>query len=232
MTSFSLDRLVRRGMLHCLLTLLSAAVAASSPTASTENSPPMPLAPLQHGTVSSTPAGISVPVSITLADAEQILEVRLYFKTMAAANYFFLPMAGSSKGIFTASLPPAKNDTRGIDYLLLFKSSRGETRKTKPFRLLVLNDYRVPPPLPGEFEVFTEQSAPEEENRDFAVPLQLTTSPEPLLAYAVEDPYPPRVSRASDGNRDVFGGLSDFAGVSFSIKVGGVGFFYKGFSGR
>jgi hypothetical protein len=97
---------------------------------------------------------------------------------------------------------------------------------------LVLNDYRVPSPLPGEFEVFTEQSAPEDENRDIAVPLQLTTSPEPLLAYAMEDPYPPRVSRASDGNRDVFGGLSDFAGVSFSIKIGGVGFFYKGFSGR
>jgi hypothetical protein len=187
---------------------------------------------LQHGPVSSTPAGKSVPVSVTIADAEEIVAVRLYFKTMAAADYFFLPMTGSSKGIFTASLPPAKNDTRGIDYILLLKNSRGEVRKTKPFRLLVLNDYNVPPPVPGEFEVLTEHTAAEGESRDFAVPLQLTTSPEPLLAYAVEDPYPPQVTPGSDGNRDVFAGLNAFAGVSFSIKIGGVGFFYRGFSGR
>jgi hypothetical protein len=232
MTSSSLNLKIWRAMFLSLLTVVATAIAAPPTTATTLNSPPMTLAPLQHGPVSSTPAGISVPVSVAVADAEEILEVRLYFKTMAAPDYLFLPMAGSSKGIFTASLPPAKNDTRGIDYLLLFKSSRGETRKTKPFRLLVLNDYNVPPPLPGEFEVLTEQSAPEEENRDFAVPLQLTTSPEPLLVYAVEDPSPPQVTRGSDGNRDVFDGLSDFSGVSFSIKIGGVGFFYKGFSGR
>ena len=228
MTSFSPYLQVRQILFLCLLTLLP--IATAPPTmASAENAPPVTPAPLQHGPISSTPAGKSVPVSVTVADAEELFEVRLYFKTMAATDYLFLPKAGSRKGIFTASLPPAKNDTKGIDYLLLFKNSQGETHKTKPFRLLVLNDYNVPPPSPGEFEVLTEQDDLDGENRDFAVPLKLTTSPEPLLAYAVEDLYLPQAT-PEPGGGNVFGGLSDLRGINFSIKIGGVAFFYRGFS--
>ncbi|MBU1568717.1 MAG: hypothetical protein KJ630_24205 [Proteobacteria bacterium] len=221
MTSSSLCRQVKQAMLFCLLGLFPVNVVASSATV-----------PLHHGPVQSTPAGKSVPISVTIADGDNLFEVRLYFKTMAAADYFFLPMTGSSKGIFTASLPPAKNDTRGIDYLLLLKNSQGEVRKTKPFRLLVLNDYNTPLPSPCEFEVFTEQSSIEVENRDFASPLQIVQSPEPLLAYAVEDPYPPRVITNSGSGEKVFSGLSNLGGISFSIKIGGVGLFYRGFSGH
>jgi len=204
--------------------------AAAQPTmASAANSRPVTPSPLQHGPVSSTPAGKSVPVSVTIADADKIIEVRLYFKTMAAVDYLFLPMTGSSKGIFTASLPPAKNDTRGIDYLLLFKNSQGEIHKTKSFRLLVLNDYNMLPPAPSELEILTEQGTPEEENREFAVPLKLVTTPEPLLASAAEDPYP-LLTPLPAGDKNIFGGLSRLGGVSFSIKIGGVGFFSKGFS--
>lgn len=216
MTSSSSYRQSKRAMFLCLLALFPPGVVASPA-----------MAPLQQGPVQSTPAGKSVPVSVTIAEADEIIEVRLYFKTMAATDYFFMPMTGSSKGIFTASLPPVKNGTRGIDYLLLFKNNLGETRKTKPFRLLVLNNYNVPPPSPGEFEILTEQSAPEEENREFAVPLKIVTTPEPLLAYAVEDPYPLRVTPGPDHGKNIFSGLSDLRGVSFSIKIGGVGLFYK-----
>jgi hypothetical protein len=222
----------RQTLLFCLLFVLSATAPAPPPTMASTGDPSSPEAAvsLQHGPVSSAPAGKSVPVSVTIADAEEIFEVRLYFKTMAAASYFFLPMTGSRKGIFTVSLPPARNDTKGIDYLLLFKNSHGETRKTKPFRLLVLNDYHAPPPAVGEFEVLTEQDTFEEENREFAVPLKVVTTPEPLLVYAVEDPYPPQVTPGQEGRKKVFGGLSGLGGVSFSIKIGGVGFSYRGFS--
>ena len=231
MIFFSIDRLARPALFLCLLAFMMVTAAAQPTTVSAANPRPETPTPIQHGPVSSTPAGKSVPVSVTIADADKIIEVRLYFKTMAATDYLFLPMTGSSKGIFTASLPPAKNDTKGIDYLLLLKDSHGEVRKTKPFRLLVLNDYNILPPAPGEWEILTEQGTPEEENRDFAVPLKLVTTPEPLLAYAAEDPYPLQVI-PPDGDKNIFGGLSGLGGVSFSIKIGGVGFFSKGFSGH
>jgi len=219
-------------MLICLLALFQPGITASPAMASTGTPPPLAIVPLQHGPVQSTPAGKSVPVSVSIADAEEVLEVRLYFKTMTATDYLFLPMTGSHKGIFIADLPPAKNDTRGIDYLLLLKTSRGETRKTKPFRLLVLNDYNTPPPSPSDLNVFTERGSPEEENRDFAIPLQLVPSPEPLLAYAVEDPYPPQAITSAGGLTNAFSGMSELGGISFSIKIGGVGLFYRGFSGH
>ena len=185
---------------------------------------------LRHGPVSSTSAGKSIPVSVTVSDPLEVFEVRLYFKTMAAEKYLFISMTGSSKGEFTAKLPPAKNDTRGLDYLLLFKNSRGEVRKTKPFRLLVLNDYTLPPPSPALFEVMTEQDIDAEENTDFGVPLKLCQTPEPLLAYAVEDPSATQTVTGTGSGKNILASVGGLPGVSFSVKIGGFGFFYKGFS--
>ncbi len=217
-------------MFFCLVAVLALAATAWPGIVLAEN-PPLQ-ASLQHGPVSSTLAGRSIPVSVGVGDPEEILEVRLYFKTMAAGDYLFLTMTGSSKGEFSAELPPARNDTKGIDYLLLFKNSRGEVRKTKPFRLLVLNDYTAPPPSPDEFEVFSESGTGEMENRDFATTLQLTVSPEPLLDYAAEDPYLPQTDPDPRTKGSFLGGLTELGGFSFSLRIGGVGFFYRGFSGR
>jgi len=232
MVSSFLSRRVSLAAFFCLLASLMVSATAHPTMALAENAQPAPPPPLQHGPTSSTPAGKSVPVTVFIADVEEILEVRLYFKTMTATDYFFLSMTGSSKGIYTGSLPPTKNDTKGIDYLLLFKNSQGEIRKTKPFRILVLNDYNAFPPVPGELEILTERGTPEAENHEFAVPFKLVTTPEPLLAYAVEDPYPLHDTPAPDSGKNIFRGFSGLGGVSFSIKIGGVGFFYKGFSGH
>ena len=221
---------VRRRILPCLLVFLPVSLPLVADGWSAAEQPARPTATLRHGPVSSTSAGKSIPVSVSVSDALEISEVRLYFKTMAAEKYFFMPMTGSSQGEFTAKLPPAKNDTRGLDYLLLFKNSRGEVRKTRPFRLLVLNDYALPPPSPALFEVLTEEDAPAEENTDFAVPLKLCQTPEPLLAYAVEDPSTLQAVSATDSDNGAFRGFTGLSGVSFSLKIGGVGFFYKGFS--
>ncbi|MFH0784529.1 MAG: hypothetical protein V2B20_21575 [Pseudomonadota bacterium] len=232
MTSFPSHQRSRQRKFFCLLALLATFATAAAAKAVEATPPPGGPVVFQQGPVLSTPARKSIPVSVAIADAGEILEVRLYFKTMASADYFFLPMAGSSKGIFTASLPPAKNDTKGIDYLLLFKNSRGEARKTRPFRLLVLNDYNAPPHAPDKFEALTEGPIADEVNHNFAVPLQLVTTPEPLLAYAVEEPNPQQLLPASQSgyDKDTFGGLSSLGGISFSIQIGGVGLFYRGFS--
>lgn len=222
-------------MTLCLLAFLALSATAAADAAAFATPPPAGPVFLQHGPVLSTSARKSVPVRVAIADADEIREVRLYFKTMASAEYFFLPMTNASRGVFSADLPPAKNDTRGIDYLLLFKNSRGEAHKTRPFRLLVLNDYHTPPPIPSKFVALTErQILAGEENQSFAVPLQLVTTPDPLLASAMEESNPQQVvsgSRSDYGN-DVFGGLNSFGSLSFSIHIGGVGLFYRGFSGH
>ncbi len=191
-----------------------------------------PAANLDHSPVYSATAGRSVPISVTFADPAEIAEIRLYFKTMTAGDYLFLPMTLSGKGTYSATLPPARNWTKGIDYLLLRKSTRGEVRKTKPFRLLIQNDYTSAPPTPGEIPVQAEHSTARAENLDFLVPLRVGITSEPLLTEATEDPYPPisvpeRGAGSSAGG--IFGGLG---GVSFSIKVGGIRFAYRSFSGR
>lgn len=220
---------VRQIILSYLLLFLPLALPLSPEYGSAAEAAPPEMA-LRHGPVSSTSAGKSIPVSVTVSDPLEVFEVRLYFKTMAAEKYLFISMTGSSKGEFTAKLPPAKNDTRGLDYLLLFKNGRGEVRKTKPFRLLVLNDYTLPPPSPSLFEVLTEQDTGTEENTDFAVPLKLSQTPEPLLAYAVEDPSTTQTVSGTGSDKNILDGLGGLPGVSFSVKIGGFGFFYKGFS--
>lgn len=227
--------IVRRAVLAWCFALffpLVSSVLVASHAETSEGGNPASFAPStpQQGLIHSTPAGKSIPVSITVDDTDEIVEVRLYFKTMAAKNYLFISMTSPTKGTFAGNLPPAKNDTRGIDYILLFKNNRGESRKTKPFRLLVLNDYSIPRLSEGDFQAQTEQGTAEQTNRDFAVPLKLTPAAQPLLAEATEDPYPPLAAQGSRLSKGFTSGLGDLGGVSFSIYVGGAGFFYRGFS--
>lgn len=203
-------------------------LASALPAGAVEAEQP-PLSP-DHTPIYSITAGKSVPVSVTFENPGEVAEIRLYFKTMAAEYYLFLPMAETVGGIYTANLPPARNWTKGIDYLLLRKSVAGEIRKSKPFRLLVMNDFDSPPPSAGEIQVQTEDSSAGAENNDFAVPLRVSVTADPLLAMAAEDPYPPiSVPGPAGGSSGFFGGLG---GVSFSIKIGGISFRYGSFSGR
>ena len=168
-------------------------------------------------------------MSVSFEDPAELAEVRLYFKTMTAEHYLFLPMTETARGTFSATLPPARNWTKGIDYLLLRRSTGEDVRKSKPFRLLVMNDFSTPPAA-GEVQVLTERVSAGEENKDFAVPLRIAVTPEPLLARAVEDPYPPiAMPDPGGGSSGIFGGLG---GVSFSLRIGGVSFRYRSFSGR
>ena len=206
-------------LLFCIVSSVSLAAAGEPPPSSPDHTP-----------IYSVTAGRSVPVSVTFEEPAELAELRLYFKMMTAKEYLFLPMTEVGRGTYTANLPPARNWTKGIDYLLLRKSVTGEIRKSKPFRLLVMNDFDSPPPPAGEIQVQTENSSAEAENHDFAVPLRASATVDPLLAGATEDPYPPiSVPGPGGGSSGFFGGLG---GVSFSIKVGGVSFRYGSFSGR
>jgi hypothetical protein len=220
---------LRRRMAMLLVPVLCVVPLYSALPAAADEEPPA--ANLAHSPVYSATAGKSVPVRVSFADPGEIAEMRLYFKTMTAADYLFLPMTRAGGGTYTANLPPARNWTKGLDYLLLRKSIRGETRKTKPFRLLIQNDYNSAPPPSGEFTVQSEHSTARGENLDFAVPLRVAVTAELLLAEATEDPYPPITVPGPGGRHsgEMFDGLG---GVSFSIKVGGIGFAYRSFSGR
>ncbi|MDK9705676.1 MAG: hypothetical protein OEL83_01390 [Desulforhopalus sp.] len=233
MTSFLIIHQTRLAWcLAVFLPLASSALVASHAEGSAGSPPAVDSTAPQHGPIHSTPAGKSIPVSVTTGDTDEMVEVRLYFKTMAAKDYLFLPMTNSTKGTFTANLPPAKNDTKGIDYLLLFKNTLGGIRKTKPFRLLVLNDYSTRSTAAGIFHAQIEYDSKQLINSDFAVPIELSPAAQPLLAEAIEDPYTPLASQGSNTSKGFTGGLGDLGGVSFSINVGGVGIFYRGFSSQ
>jgi hypothetical protein len=193
---------------------------------------PAPQASLDHTPVYSVTAGKSVPVSVTFADPKEIAEMRLYFKTMVADEYLFVPMTVSGKATYTASIPPARNWTKGVDYLLLRKNTRGEVRKTKPFRLLIQNDFNSSPLSQGEIPVQTEHRVTQAENLDFAVALRVVMTTEPLLAEAAEDPYPPIAVPGPGSGRSSGGMFGGLGGVSFSIKAGGVRFNYRSFSSQ
>lgn len=161
---------------------------------------------------------------VVSVDRRHISEVRLYFKPMTASSYVYLEMTPSGEDRFSAQLPPARNDAKGLDYLLLFHNERGESRKTKPFRLLIQNSYRTAPPKVEPVEVFWEPEGIPRLDTTFAVPFKFLASSEPLLAEAKEDAYPPiNPETASVPHLPL---LSAPGGFFFSIKVGEVALFY------
>jgi hypothetical protein len=212
--------------LPCLPILLLLWLILPEPAATAAATDAAPQAPARPPLYSVT-AGHGVPVGLTFEDASQLVEIRLYFKTMAADHYLFLPMIENGQGTYQAELPPARNWTKGIDCVLLRRSLAGEIRKSKPFRLLVLNDFSSPPPAAGAVPVEAEDAAATAKNQDFAVPLRVTLTAEPLLGKATEDPYPPIHAPGGEGGSSrAFEGLS---GVSFFIRIGGASFRYGSF---
>lgn len=167
-----------------------------------------------------------MPVAVTV-DRREVSEVRLYFKPMTADQYLYLQMTPVGEKSFNAHLPPAKESVKGLDYLLLFLSDSGVSRKTKPFRLLILKSGRREAPSPKEpVTVHWEQGSAPAFDQDFAVPLEYRPSPKALLSEAEENTYPVIVPESSTIPR-----LTPFSGpggFSFSIKVGGFGLFYGG----
>lgn len=164
-------------------------------------------------------------VEVTV-DRSEISEVRLYFKPMQVTGYVYLEMVPSGEDRFTAHLPPARYDARGLDYLLLFVNKRDEARKTKPFRLLIQKSYRTILPAGEPIGVFAESAIPPQVDTAFAVPLTSLVSSKPLLDEAEEYPYP--IITPEKSTIPPLAPFSGLGGFSFSIKVGGFSLFYGG----
>ena len=198
-----------------LLTLLACTPGGEQTTADGQG-----LRPPVH----SATAGEAIPVSVAV-DGRVISEVRLYFKPLEAESYVYMTMSPAEEGGFAAAIPPCKNGSRGLDYLLLFRDDAGKSRKTKPFRLLLLNNPRGVKPSLETIEVYGEETVEPTLTGAFAAPLRILPSPRPLLREAEEEDYPtvlPTTTRTSP-----FAPWRGPGGFSFSIKVGGVGFFYR-----
>jgi hypothetical protein len=195
--------------------LLAACTSDQPPSTGREMRAPVPAAP----------AGEAVEVEVTV-DHSEISEARLYFKPMKATSYVYLEMIPSGEDNFTAYLPPARYDAKGLDYLLLFVNRRDEAHKTKPFRLLIQKSYRTILPAGEPIRVFAESAIPPQVDTAFAVPLKFMVSPKPLLAEAEEYSYP-----SITPEKSTIPPLAPFSGIggfSFSIKVGGFSLFYGG----
>ena len=174
--------------------------------------------------VQAASAGEAILVTVTV-DGRAISEVRLYFKPLDAESYVYITMTPAEEGGFAAAIPPCKNGSRGLDYLLLFRDDEGKSRKTKPFRLLLLNNPRGVKSSPEAIEVYGEAAIDPALPGAFAAPLHFLPSPRPLLHEAEEEDYPavlPTSTRTAP-----FPPWRGPGGFSFSIKVGGVGFFYR-----
>lgn len=145
---------------------------------------------------------------------------------MTADGYVYLEMVHAGEDRFSAQLPPANIDVKGLDYLLLFGNDRGEFSKTKPFRMLILKGRPGKSPTKDPVKVYWENGKTPTFGKAFAVPLEILPSPTPRLAEAKEHDYPTIVSESSP--LPALPPFSGPGGFSFSIKIGGVGVFYGG----
>jgi len=182
--------------------------------------------PLEHAPVASATAGKKIPIHVRINDKDDVTMVRLYFKTMASSWYVFLNMKRDGKNNFTATLPPVKNDTKGIDYVIFFKNKNGSMIKSRAQRMLILNDYRSAPPPTEPLNVMTEYTRAPSELLDFAVPLQVSVIADQLLANAQLFTYPP-ITVPGPASRKSGSSLGTLSGIAISIGAGSVGIRYR-----
>jgi hypothetical protein len=187
---------------------------------------------IDHQPIRSGIAGKSTPLLVTIEDESGVDIVRLYFKTMFAQDYFFLPMVSLGKNRYSAALPPAKNDSQGLDYILLVKNHKGETVRSRVQRVLIMNNYDPPSPAIDEIEVQTENVPQPSYISSFSVPLHITPATEQLLAGATFFKYPPFTVPGPANGKDSAGILGEVGGVAASIVLGGFGVSYKSSYGR
>ena len=190
-----------------------------------KSTPKTPL-PLEHAPVASATAGKKIPIHVKISNKDDVIMVRLYFKTMVSSWYVFLNMKKDGKNNFTAILPPIKNDTKGIDYIIFFKNKKGSMIKSRTQRMLILNDYRSAPPPTEPFNVMTEYTRAPSELLDFAIPLQISVTADQLLANAQPFTYPP-ITVPGPASRKSGSSLGTLSGIAISIGVSSVGIHYR-----
>lgn len=209
----------------CLVLLFTMVIMAgqtvmSSATAE-ENSPSDDIL-LKHAPVFSAPAGEPITINAQFDGEGDISEVRLYFKTMAMDSYLYVVMERTGKSRYESELPPAKNGTKGVDYLILFTDNTGEAIRSKTYRILISDIYTSPRPGTAKLEVFSERPLSPQPLATFAAPLRVVATTSPLLASATPYKHPPiKVPGPAPGG--TASSRKGLGGMSISISVGGVG---------
>lgn len=183
---------------------------------------------IAHTPVTSIPAKRVGEIAVAVKDKSGVEEVRLYLKTLKRKWYVYMVMESDKKHRYVAILPPAKNDSTGLDYLFIIKNGAGKIYKTKNYRVLIQNDYRSPAPkesiqLPG----YAEIASPPPLFNDFLFPFVLEPSTNPLLATAEQYKHPP-IKVPGPGSGGGSGGFfRGLGGVAATITLGGVGISYR-----
>ena len=187
---------------------------------------------LDHTPVSSAVAGKNTEIRATVEAEGGIAELRLYFKTMVADQYVFLKMNKLKRNVYSTTLPPAKNDTRGIDYLIVVKKSTGEAVRSKSYRILIHNNYSYFPGKHRMMTTFSEDNSVETTVSDFALPLQVLPAAEKLLSLASFYPHAPIAVPGPARTTGAGGVLGTLGGVAASVTIGGVGIKYGSTTSR
>lgn len=216
-----------------LIAALSLFCVLISPPAAISKAPAQtPATVLEHQPVAAAQAGKIVPLTVKVKDESGIAKVRFYYKTMSADRFVFVQLEGSKKDIYIGNLPPAKNDTKGVDYFILVKNGAGETIRSKSYRMLIHNDYNTSQASTEEWQVYSEHFAVAGSISDFAVRLKITPAGEKLLADAIPYKHQPITVPGPAGRSGPGGFLSGVGGAAASITLGGMGVSYKSSSGN
>lgn len=193
-------------------------------------SPAAPLSTIEiaHTPVTAIPAKRVGEIAVAVKDESDIEEVRLYLKTLKRKWYVYMTMESGGKNRYVSLLPPAQNDSSGLDYLFIVRNSVGEIYKTKKYRVLIQNDYRSPPlKEPQQLTVFTEIESPPPLLNDFLFPFIVHPSPDPFLAAAKQYQHPPIAIPGPGSGVSTGGFFRGLGGVAATITLGGVGISYR-----
>lgn len=183
---------------------------------------------IKHKPVTAIPANRFAEVAVAARDEIGVAEVRFYFKTLKRKWYVFRIMENSGKNRYSAQLPSAKNDSQGIDYLFVIKNKKGEIFKTKPYRVLVQNDYSsITPSTKDEIAVYAEITSPPRLLDDFNLKLTVASAKERMLPSAKQYQHDPITVPGPGSRSSSTGILGGLGGVAASITLGGVGISYR-----
>lgn len=81
--------------------------------------------------------GANVPVSLRVTPSGAWSSVRVYFRSAAAADLYFLEMRSNGDGSYWAALPRPEVDVTGVDVIAAVRDADGREFRAEPKRVVI-----------------------------------------------------------------------------------------------
>lgn len=95
---------------------------------------------IKHTPVTEVDAGERVALEAEISDPSGIKEVRVYFKSVEAEAYSFVPMSTKDGEQYTGQLPAPANGAGSFDYLLLAQTNSNKVFKSQTYTVTIEDD--------------------------------------------------------------------------------------------